>query len=275
EMSAGCSYPIVLKPRTSEEVLPDGKVHATGAPVYARNASEFLAAYQLLQARCASVLAQEFIEGYGVGYFALLRHGEIRAEFGHRRIRDVRPTGSGSALRVSVQPDVRVLDAGRKMLRALNWHGAAMVEFRVRPDGAPVFMEVNGRFWNSLALAVYAGVDFPALMAELAENGDARPPASYRAGVRCRWWLGDFRHLVEVWRGKPAGYPGVFPGRLKTLIQFLSPVPGAMHDNFELGDPMPEFGDWADFFLRRLPAAMRKSSNRKPEAHAQRGYSHP
>jgi len=274
-VSTEFSYPAVLKPRTSEEVSAEGKVRATGAPVYARNPGEFLAAYRLLQRRCGSMLAQEFVEGYGAGYFALHCDGELRAEFAHRRIRDVRPTGSGSALRVSVEPEPKVREAGRAMLRALKWHGAAMVEFRVRPDGAPVFMEVNGRFWNSMALPVYAGVDFPALMANLAERGDVQPVISYRPGVRCRWWLGDFRHLVEVWRGKPAGYPGKFPARLQTLFQFLTPVPGTFHDNFELGDPMPELGDWADFFLRRLPSVMRKQSKRQTEAHAQRGYSHP
>ena len=150
-----------------------------------------------------------------------------------------------------------------------------MVEFRVRPDGAPVFMEVNGRFWNSLALSVYAGVDFPALMAALGEKGDVQPVTSYRPGVRCRWWMGDFRHLIEVWRGKPAEYPGAFPPRLRALVQFLTPTAGTFHDNFELSDPLPELGDWADFLLRRLPGVMWKQSKSQREAHAQRGYSHP
>ncbi|MGH9354814.1 MAG: hypothetical protein ACRD10_01635 [Terriglobia bacterium] len=267
-VSAEFRYPAVLKPRTSEEVSPGGRVRATGAPVYAGNPTEFLDAYRLLLRRCASVLAQEFIEGWGAGYFALLAHGQLRAEFAHRRIRDVRPTGSGSALRVSVQPEAKVREAGRAMLGALKWHGAAMVEFRVRPDGTPVFMEVNGRFWNSLALAVYAGVDFPALLAELAERGDVKPVTSYRTGVRCRWWLGDFRHLIEVWRGKPAGYPGKFPPRLQALLRFLTPVPGAFHDNFELRDPAPEFGDWGHFLFRRLPGVLRRRPEQQTEAHA-------
>src|SRR5207253_3587624 len=126
----------------------------------------------------------------------------------HRRIRDVRPTGSGSAVRESVAPEPGLREAALAILGSLRWRGVAMVEFRVKADGTPVFLEVNGRFWNSLPLAVYAGADFPALLAEMAERGDVEPRFDYRAGVRCRWLLGDFRHLLEVMRGKPAGFPG-------------------------------------------------------------------
>jgi predicted ATP-grasp superfamily ATP-dependent carboligase len=217
---------------------------------------------------------QEFVEGGGAGYFALMRHGTPCAEFAHRRLRDVRPTGSGSALRVSVAAEGRVCDYGRAILGALRWHGPAMVEFRIRPDGTPTFLEVNGRFWNSLALAVYAGVDFPALTAQLAETGHAFAKPSYRAGVRCRWLLGDLRHLVEVWRGAPDSYPGRFPRRWPTLAAVLTPTRGTCHDNFELADPMPELGDWIDFALRRWPR--RAHAWRTPELlHADRNASHP
>jgi hypothetical protein len=138
-----------------------------------------------------------------------------------------------------------------------------------------VFLEVNGRFWNSLPLAVYAGVDFPALLAELAERGDVDAVADYRAGVRCRWMLGDFRHLLEVWRGAPAGYAGEYPKRLGSLLGFLTPVPGTFHDNFTLADPLPELGDWLDFALRRLPAGLRKRAEGRKGLDVQGNYSLP
>jgi len=221
-----------------------------------RSEQELLAAFTSMRQRASAVLAQEFIEGQGAGYFALLRNGELKMEFAHRRVRDVRPTGSGSAVRESVAPDPRVREASLAILRALCWHGVAMVEFRVRSNGVPVFMEVNGRFWNSLALAVFAGADFPAALAELAETGDVSPRPPYRVGVRCRWILGDVRHLTAVWRGRPKGFTGAFPGRASTLRDFLTPVAGTFHDNFTLSDPLPEFGDWLDFVFRRVPRAL-------------------
>jgi len=244
-------YPVVLKPHASEELSASGTVRKGGRPRYANNATQFNAAYNDISQRSSAVLVQEFVPGEGTGYFALMHHGELRAEFAHQRIRDVYPTGSGSAVRVSIEPDPEIRKYSLNILSALRWHGVAMVEFRKQAGSPPVFMEVNGRFWHSLPLACYAGVDFPSLLARMAEEGDIEPSGGYRVGVRCRWLLGDARHLVEVWKGPPAGYPEKFPSRLGTLASVLTPVPGTYHDLFQLGDPMPEVADWA-LLLQRL-----------------------
>lgn len=261
DAAAELGFPVVLKGSASEELGPGGNTRATGAPRYAASARELDEAFASLRERATRIFIQEFVPGAGGGYFALLDHGELRAEFAHRRIRDVRPQGSGSAVRESVAPDPALRDASLGILRALNWHGVAMVEYRLRPDGTPVFLEVNGRFWNSLALAVYAGADFPRLLAEIAERGEASPVLEYRAGVRCRWLLGDARHLAAVFAGPPTGFPGRFPPRIRTLIDVLRPVRGTRHDNFQLADPLPELGDWLDFAFRRIPAALRARSS--------------
>lgn len=250
EAGAATGFPAVLKPRSSVETHSDGAMQITGRPLYARNADELQALYLQMSRTSPRVLVQEFVDGEGTGYFALMHRGELRAEFAHRRIRDVHPTGSGSAVRVSVEPDAQVRSASLAILQALHWHGVAMVEFRQVPERPPVFMEVNGRFWNSLPLACYAGADFPALLAQMAETGDVEKQNSFRTGVRCRWLVGDFRHLVEVWRGAPAGYPRPYPGRLRTLLAVMTPVPGTFHDNFQWADPLPELGDWLNFLER-------------------------
>ena len=273
EVAEELKYPVVLKAASSQEMSSDGRVTKTGAPLYAKDKTEFLNAFATMRQRCSSILVQEFVTGEGAGYFALFHEGEPRLEFAHQRLRDVRPTGSGSSLRISVPLDSSIREAGLAMLRALKWHGVAMVEFRVRPDGTPVFMEVNGRFWNSLALAIYAGADFPALLARMVEFGDIPADSQYKNNVRCRWLLGDFRHLVEVWRGAPRGYPGVFPKRLQTLWQFIRPVPGTFHDNFSMDDPLPELGDWLDFVVRRLPQFLKKADDSRSDLHVQGSYS--
>lgn len=255
-------FPAVLKPRASQQLDPQtGLMRATGAPIYALDAAAFVAAWDQLQTRCGAVIAQEWIDGQGGGYFALMNEGKLRAEFAHRRLRDVRPTGSGSALRESVAPDPRMRDGSVALLQALGWHGVAMIEFRVRADGTPVFLEINGRFWNSLALAVNAGVDFPRMVAQIAEFGEvAAPFPAYQSGVKCRWWLGDTRHLIEVMRGAPPSFPGRFPARGAALRAFVTPQIGTGSDNFWLSDPLPELGDWLDFALHRLPARNSKTA---------------
>jgi predicted ATP-grasp superfamily ATP-dependent carboligase len=245
-------YPVVLKPRASEELSAGGNVRTGGRPRYASTPAEFQSAYRDISCRSSGILVQQYVEGEGTGYFALMHNGEVRAEFAHRRIRDVHPTGSGSAVRVSIEPEPEIRRASLAILEALRWHGVAMVEFRWQKGHAPVFMEVNGRFWNSLPLACYAGVDFPALLAHMAEFGDVPPAIGYRTGVRCRWFLGDLRHLIEVWQGPPPGYPGSYPGRFETLASVLKPVRGTVHDLFLWDDPLPEVGDWLNFARRIL-----------------------
>ena len=245
-------YPVVLKPAASEELSSDGKLRTAGRPRYASDSMQCDAAFRDISGRSSAVLVQEFVEGEGTGYFALMHRGELRAEFAHRRIRDIYPTGSGSAVRASVAVDPEIRCSSLAILSALRWHGVAMVEYRKKEGSPAVFMEVNGRFWHSLALACYAGVDFPALLARMAEHGDIEPMAGYRTGVRCRWLLGDARHLAEVWKGPPPGYPGTYPGRVHTLLQVLTPQPGTYHDLFQWGDPLPEFGDWLNFFMRLI-----------------------
>jgi predicted ATP-grasp superfamily ATP-dependent carboligase len=252
--SEAVQYPAVLKPTASEQ-SSEGRIRTGGRPRYARNKAEFQDAYRDIASRSAEVLVQEFVPGEGTGYFALMHHGELRAEFAHRRIRDVYPTGSGSAVRVSVAPDPEIRSASLRILSALRWHGVAMVEYRKQPGAPPVFMEVNGRFWHSLPLACYAGVDFPALLANMAEKGDIEASSGYSYGVRCRWILGDFRHLMEVLKGPPEGYPGTYPGKFRTLLNVFTPVPGTCHDLFQWSDPLPELGDWIQGFGKIVKGA--------------------
>ncbi|HEY6767040.1 MAG TPA: ATP-grasp domain-containing protein, partial [Candidatus Sulfotelmatobacter sp.] len=164
----------------------------------------------------------------------------------------VYPTGSGSSLRTSVAIDSEVRDASLAILTALRWHGVAMVEFRQNGASAPVFMEVNGRFWHSLPLACYAGMDFPVLLARMAEDGDIPVTRNYAQGIRCRWLVGDFRHLAEVWKGPPIGYPGTYPSPWSTLLAELIPIRGTYHDLFQWKDPLPEAADWLHFAKQAL-----------------------
>src|SRR4030081_1787827 len=108
DTSQSLRYPVVLKPRASEEISATGKVRTAGRPRYAVNSVQFEDAYRDISGRSSALLVQEFVEGEGAGYFALMNHGELRAEFAHQRIRDVYPTGSGSAVRISVEPDPEI-----------------------------------------------------------------------------------------------------------------------------------------------------------------------
>jgi predicted ATP-grasp superfamily ATP-dependent carboligase len=154
-----------------------------------------------------SVLIQESIpiDGHGLGYFALYnRAGDLVAQFMHKRLREYPVDGGPSTLREAVwnEPLAKI---ARGLLESLNWVGVAMVEFKedVR-DGVPKLMEINPRFWGSIALPIYSGVNFPVLAARTAAGLDVQPVLSYELGKKARWlWPGDILHfLASLRRGR-------------------------------------------------------------------------
>lgn len=247
-------YPAVIKPRRSEIVTADGRIVPGGGQEYCFGPEDLAARYLAVHRRAPLPLIQEFIPGEGYGISVLYDRGRLKALFAYRRLRMVRPTGSGSSLRESIAPPPAMVHAARSLLEALRWHGVAMVEFKLDPrDGIPKLMEINGRFWNSLPLAVAAGVDFPFLLYTLGTEGDVPECFDYRVGVKSRWLVGDARHLAAVLRGRPAGWADGFPSRWETLRDFMRFTDRDLHyDDLWRVDPLPFFGEVLDALSRQV-----------------------
>ena len=237
-------FPLAIKPARAY-TSPNGgppapRVRYCDRPENLRRVlSEFpAAAYPLL--------LQQTVLGDGMGVFLLLWEGELVAAFAHRRIREKPPSGGVSVLRESVALDPRLTELSRRLLERFSWQGVAMVEYKGTPE-APVLMEVNGRFWGSLQLALDAGVDFPRLLVDAALGRPLAPPPPYRVGVRTRWMWGEVDHFASIVLGRslPAG---AREGRLRPALAamrgWLKP---AHNEVFRASDPRPfvrETVDW-------------------------------
>ena len=131
----------------------------------------------------------------------------------------------------------------QRLLEALDWQGVAMVECkRDAATGRPVVMEVNGRFWGSLQLAIDAGVDFPALLARCAAGETVPEQGAYRVGVRSRWFWGDVDHLLLRMRRSRAelNLDARAPSRLRAFFDFLRFRPGRDEEEvWRWRDPAP------------------------------------
>jgi predicted ATP-grasp superfamily ATP-dependent carboligase len=181
-------WPLVLKPVASR-IVRDEAVERYEVS-YVNDLSSLEARMAPLEGH-TSVLLQQYHAGEGHGVELLCDRGEPLATFQHRRLHEVPITGGASALRESVPVDPTLLDYSVRLLRELEWTGLAMVEFRVGPAG-PMLMEINGRVWGSLPLAVKSGVDFPAKLVQLHLGPEAFGPGGHvnggaaRIGVRSR-----------------------------------------------------------------------------------------
>lgn len=234
-------WPVVLKPRSSR-VLQDGGGIDAFEVSYARSGLDLLENLGRLEGRC-DVLVQEYCGGVGRGIGLLLHEGRPLAAFQHRRVHEVPITGGASSLRVSEALDPTLYDYSVRILSALRWTGLAMVEFKVGPHGVRL-MEVNGRVWGSLPLAVMSGVDFPALLANLYLHGPPRdgsaPQLTYRVGVLARNLALDVTWILAT-LGRRRRFPFLpAPSRRDGLGGLLSLFrPRVRFDVQSLSDPRP------------------------------------
>ncbi len=226
-------FPAIVKPHRS--VVTTGGVRRKTQVTPVRDPAACARVLAALPRAAFPVLLQRTVSGAGEGFFALRWGGRMIAMFAHRRLREKPPAGGVSVYRESIALDEALVGPGVRLLEALDWQGVAMVECkRDQSTGRPVVMEVNGRFWGSLQLAIDAGVDFPALLVRCAAGDAVLECRTYRLGVRSRWFWGDVDHLYLRWREAQVR------SRLRTLVDFFRVRPG--RDRSEIArwrDPVP------------------------------------
>jgi len=239
-------FPVVVKPfHKSKET--DFKVR------YFRNIDELRDAMEADEELGSRILLQEYCPGDGVGVEMLIHQGEAIATFQHRRLKEVPSTGGAAVVAIAEQPDPELVRQALILLRAIEWEGVAMVEFRFnRADRRSALMEVNGRYWGTLALPIHAGVDFPLYEWQIAHGETPSLAPSYVVGTRWRWTAGYMRR----WHGLLKGSLKRALSRPSVLLELVPSVtdisPGTRDSLFTFGDPLPAVSET----LRTLAASV-------------------
>ena len=166
----------------------------------------------------------------------LLAYAAVRAGSGAGIVADcsqrasrIWPTDAGASCRaVTVPADQDLVRRAAALLDALDWHGLAELQFIVE-DGIPRLIDLNGRFYGSLSLAVAAGANLPAIWAGLAIDDVPATPVRARPGVRYQWGSADLRRAVRERRG----------GLVRDLAGTAVYAVRAQHSVADLRDPGP------------------------------------
>ncbi|MCZ7539851.1 MAG: ATP-grasp domain-containing protein [Anaerolineae bacterium] len=245
-------WPVVVKPQVSR-LVDEGSGVDVLEVTYAADRDDLLRVVGQFEGRCP-VLLQEYCPGEGHGVELLAYEGKPLAAFQHKRLHEVPVTGGASALRQSVALDPQLYEYARRLIAALKWTGLIMVEFKVGARG-PRLMEINGRIWGSLPLAVFSGMDFPARLADLLLNGppslSAAPDTNYRIGVKARNLEKDIVWTLAVLAGRRHHPFLPAPGRWAALAALPGLLdPRTRTDSFAWDDPRPA--------LAELPQIARK-----------------
>jgi hypothetical protein len=174
-------------------------------------------------------LVQEHVDGTLMSLAILLdARGEVIAR-AQQESELIYPPWIGVSVRATTVPiDEDLATRTVAMLRDLGWTGLAQLQFLVPADGVPRLIDFNGRFYGSLALAISAGANFPALWANSA-IGRAVEPADAAPGFRYQWLWGDMRRAFVERRG----------GLARDLLQTARFARGATHSVWGAGDRTP------------------------------------
>jgi predicted ATP-grasp superfamily ATP-dependent carboligase len=161
------------------------------------------------------------------------------------------PPGRGVSSRArSIRVDSDLLESVGRLLSRLEWFGLAQLQFIVAPGEPPRLIDLNGRFYGSLALAIGAGVNLPAIWAALATHGSSPRASDARIGVRYVWLEGDVRRALVERRG----------GLVRDLRDSLRYSRGAVHSVWAADDPRPSLRYLGNAIGRLAKRAIRRPS---------------
>jgi predicted ATP-grasp superfamily ATP-dependent carboligase len=248
------NYPVVVKPGYSK--IPDGSRLLSASVMYATDFGMLKSYYDDHPALRYPSLIQEFITGPGLGLFTVYDCDKPLVLFSHRRILEKPPAGGVSVISESAPLSEELVDTAQKLLTSVRWKGVAMIEYkRDCRDGKAKLMEINGRFWGSLQLAIASGIDFPAISLEY-YLGIKSPSClrEYIIGHRMRWSLGVVDHLIIRMKRKAAAkIPVKLPSCARVIRDLLAfKAENTSWDVYDSADRKPFFWELKSYLAALL-----------------------
>jgi predicted ATP-grasp superfamily ATP-dependent carboligase len=216
------SLPVVVKPLRSEFPSNDGfrKLRVR----LARTRGQVVAALRLLPE--GRGLLQRYEPGSLSGIGGIFWEGRIVTAVYQRAVRTWPLDCGEMSFAVTLPRDAQLERAVTRLLAGLGWRGLFHMQF-LETAGGQLLIDFNPRVYSSLALALAAGQNLPAVWIDLLLGRTART-APYRAGLTFRNELLDARALLT----------SAWAHRRPALAAKLARQATA-HAFFEAGDPMP------------------------------------
>ncbi len=181
-------FPVYVKPRSS---ITETDVENKRSAQRIESAAELAESFREGTPDDGLLIQENFV-GVGIGVEVLASQGKVLMQLQHRRLRET--IDGGSTYRESIAEIAELTEATAKLVARLDYTGVAMFEYRFCPETKDwVFLEINGRFWGSLPLAIASGANFPFGLYQLLVNNETTFDNSYKVGTRCRNLVTDLR----------------------------------------------------------------------------------
>jgi hypothetical protein len=217
-------YPVIVKPLRSVEPAGASRLDVVRVrPAHTR--AELSAA--VAQAPDRTWLVEPLVQGVLEATCGVAWRGEVVCAM-HQESPRVWPLGQGiSSFARTVSPDAEREIRVRALVAGLGWSGIFGLQF-LRVEGRSYAIDFNPRVYGSIALAIAAGHNLPAIWVELL-RGRRPVVGSYRVGVFYRVTGNDVRSAVGTWR----------EGDRRNALRALAPRRGTVHGALSVRDPRP------------------------------------
>lgn len=250
-LQAQLKFPVILKwsnPHQIAQLLQNQGLSLLKLE-YCQDFNELKDALKKYEAIARYPLIQRYCPGFGIGQFFLCREGASLVEFQHQRINEWPPEGGSSTLCQALAPDQHTscMEQSRRLLKALNWNGVAMVEYRYEPaTNSYWLMEINGRFWGSLPLATRSDVSFASSLVEVIGKQKNPVTTTIKYGLQSRYMIPEIKRLLRIlFKSELITDPNVKFSALSELSAFITRFfrPSIHCYVFEWNDPKPFLSD--------------------------------
>lgn len=128
----------------------------------------------------------------------------------------------------TVGPDLGLEEACARLMQEIGWSGLFNLQFLETKNEERFLIDINPRAYHSMALAIGAGANLPAVWCDLLMGRSPRR-AQARPGVRFRAEEEEFRALRAMAQN----------GRAGEALRASFPRPRTVHAVFALRDPAP------------------------------------
>jgi predicted ATP-grasp superfamily ATP-dependent carboligase len=227
---AEVGFPLVIKPRHGNS----GKGVTIASDVAVASEAYRTLVGQLPLGSKEFPIVQSCVVGELVGSAFLADSGRVVSCFTEKYTRCKRAGFGTSVLREPYDnEELRLLTA--RLVAGLGWDGVGHLDFIVEPDGAPLLIEMNPRFWGALQMSVLNGYDFALALFEQTVFGHVTSGCftPHRKPTPCLWIAGELIACVEELRQNRWAAP------MQSLFRILSPHVFGRYDDFRWSDPFP------------------------------------
>jgi biotin carboxylase len=199
EVLAGWDGPVVVKCR-SHWRPGQQREHRIEARRYP-NAPAAVERVRLIEDAGLEPLLQQPVDGQLTALIGLFGEGRLRGRVQQRTF-GLWPTPSGVSSRAETVPvDESLAERATGLLADLGWSGLVELQFLTTSNGVPYLIDLNGRFYGSMALAAAAGPNLPDAWARQVLGLPLPDLADGRPGIRYVWAAGDLRRALAERRG--------------------------------------------------------------------------